>query len=98
MGVYKDRLAAYRYGPDEHLYDWMKGNEASDDDSPFFEILLCVDRNELYVKYASAGMENLVLAGRFALPLPDPEQLSKAVAEVLQVKVGEGEDTGEPSA
>lgn len=76
--------------------NWMKENEASDDDNPPIGILLCVDRNELYVKYASAGMENLVLAGRFALQLPDPEQLSRAVAEVLQVGVGEGEDTDDP--
>jgi hypothetical protein len=30
---------------------------------------LCMDRNELYVKYATMGMENLVLAGRFAQTL-----------------------------
>jgi DUF1016 N-terminal domain/YhcG PDDEXK nuclease domain len=59
-------------------------SEGSPDDNPPVGILLCMDRNELYVKYATTGMENLVLAGRFALQLPDPEQLSEAVAEVLR--------------
>jgi predicted nuclease of restriction endonuclease-like (RecB) superfamily len=64
--------------------NWMKEQEGAVDDNPPVGILLCMDRNELYVKYATMGMENLVLAGRFALQLPDPEQLSRAVAEVLR--------------
>jgi len=64
--------------------NWMKEQEGSPDDNPPVGILLCMDRNELYVKYATMGMENLVLAGRFALQLPNPEQLSAAVAEVLR--------------
>jgi predicted nuclease of restriction endonuclease-like (RecB) superfamily len=64
--------------------NWMKEQEGSPDDNPPVGILLAMDRNELYVKYATMGMENLVLAGRFALQLPDPAQLSAAVAEVLR--------------
>ena len=63
--------------------NWMKEEEGVPDDNPPIGILLCVEKNELYVKYATAGLENLVLAGRFALELPKPEQLSKALAEVL---------------
>ena len=73
--------------------NWMKDQEGSPDDNPPVGILLCMDRNELYVKYATMGMENLVLAGRFALQLPDPEQLSAAVAEVLRET-----DSTDPSA
>jgi predicted nuclease of restriction endonuclease-like (RecB) superfamily len=72
--------------------NWMKDQEGSPDDNPPVGILLCMDRNELYVKYATMGMENLVLAGRFALQLPDPAQLSAAVAEVL--RDADGHDAG----
>jgi predicted nuclease of restriction endonuclease-like (RecB) superfamily len=72
--------------------NWMKEQEGSPDDNPPVGILLCMDRNELYVKYATMGMENLVLAGRFALQLPDPEQLSAAVAEVLRAAEDGGTD------
>jgi len=63
--------------------NWMKEEEGAPDDNPPIGILLCLDSKEVYVKYATAGMENLVLAGRFALQLPKPEQLSLALAEVL---------------
>jgi predicted nuclease of restriction endonuclease-like (RecB) superfamily len=66
--------------------NWIKQEEGTPDDNPPIGILLCLDANELYVKYAIAGMENLVLAGRFALQLPRPEQLSAALAEVLDDK------------
>ncbi len=71
--------------------NWIKEQEGTPDDNPPVGILLCMDRNELYVKYATMGMQNLVLTGRFALQLPDPEQLSAAVAEVLRdAEVGGG--------
>lgn len=63
--------------------NWFKHEEGAPDDNPPIGILLCLDSNELYVKYATEGMENLVLAGRFALQLPEPRQLQAAVAAVL---------------
>lgn len=64
--------------------NWMKEEEGAPDDNPPIGILLCMDKNDLYVKYATMGIENLVLTGRFALQLPAPELLSRAVREVIE--------------
>lgn len=63
--------------------NWFKHEENASDDNKPIGILLCRDSNELYVKYATEGMENLVLSGRFALQLPEPTQLKAALAAVL---------------
>lgn len=64
--------------------NYMKDNENAPEDNPPIGILLCLDRNELYVKYATAGMANLILAGRFKLALPSPELLKAEVQKVLE--------------
>ncbi|HCX90986.1 MAG TPA: hypothetical protein DHT43_10860 [Deltaproteobacteria bacterium] len=64
--------------------NYMKENQSEPDDNPPIGILLCLDRNELYVKYATAGMDNLILAGRFKLALPSAELLKKEVQKVLE--------------
>jgi predicted nuclease of restriction endonuclease-like (RecB) superfamily len=64
--------------------NWFKHEENAPDDNKPIGILLCLDSNELYVKYATEGIENLVLAGRFALQLPEPKQLRAALATTLK--------------
>jgi predicted nuclease of restriction endonuclease-like (RecB) superfamily len=64
--------------------NYMKDNENAPEDNPPIGILLCLDRNELYVKYATAGMANLILTGRFKLTLPSPELLKAEVKKVLE--------------
>ena len=63
--------------------NWFKHEEGAPDDNPPIGLLLCLDSNALYVKYATEGMNNLVLTGRFALQLPEPGQLQAALADVL---------------
>ena len=64
--------------------NYMKENQSEPDDNPPIGILLCLDRNELYVKYATAGMDNLILASRFKLALPSAELLKAEVQKVLE--------------
>lgn len=64
--------------------NYIKDNENAPEDNPPIGLLLCLDRNELYVKYATAGMANLILAGRFKLALPSPELLKAEVQKVLE--------------
>jgi predicted nuclease of restriction endonuclease-like (RecB) superfamily len=64
--------------------NYIKDNENAPEDNPPIGILLCLDRNELYVKYATAGMANLILTGRFKLSLPSPEMLKAEVQKVLE--------------
>lgn len=69
--------------------NWFKHEENAPDDNKPIGILLCLDINELYVKYATEGIDNLVLTGRFALQLPEPRQLQAAVAMVLKKEASE---------
>jgi hypothetical protein len=64
--------------------NYMKENESEPEDNPPIGILLCLDRNELYVKYATAGMDNLILTGRFKLALPSAELLKAEVQNFLE--------------
>lgn len=64
--------------------NYLKHEEGSPDDNPPVGILLCLDRNELYVRYAIEGVESQILTGRFRLSLPSAEQLKMAVQKVLE--------------
>ncbi len=64
--------------------NYIKENESQPEDNPPIGILLCLDRNELFVKYATAGMDNLILTGRFKLTLPSAELLKAEVQKVLE--------------
>jgi len=63
--------------------NYIKDNENAPEDNPPIGILLCLERNELFVKYATAGMANLILTGQFKLSLPSPELLKAEVQKVL---------------
>lgn len=64
--------------------NYLKHEEGAPEDNLPVGILLCLDRNELYVRYAIEGMENQILTGRFRLSLPSAEQLKAAVQKVLE--------------
>lgn len=64
--------------------NWFKHEESAPDDNPPIGILLCLDSKELQVKYATEGMQNLVLTGRFALQLPKPQQLQDALTNIIK--------------
>ena len=64
--------------------NYLKHEEGAPDDNPPIGILLCLDRNELYVRYAIEGVESQILTGRFRLSLPSAEQLKTAVQKVLE--------------
>lgn len=61
----------------------MKDNENSPEDKPPIGMLLCLDRNEFYAKYATAGMANLILTGRFKLVLPSPALIKTELEKVI---------------
>jgi len=67
--------------------NYTKENESAPEDNPPIGILLCLDRNELYVKYATAGMDNLILTGRFKLALPSAELLKTEVQKILEGRI-----------
>ncbi len=80
MGAFKPADA----GQVNFYLNYMKENESEPEDNPPIGILLCLDRNELFVKYATAGMNNLILTGRFKLALPSSKLLRAEVHKVLE--------------
>lgn len=80
MGAFKPADA----GQMNFYLNYMKENESEPEDNPPIGILLCLDRNELFVKYATAGMNNLILTGRFKLALPSSKLLRAEVQKVLE--------------
>jgi len=52
-------------GQTNFYLNYLKHEEVAPDDNPPAGILLCLDRNELYVRYALEGLENQILTGRF---------------------------------
>lgn len=62
----------------------MKDNENALENNPPIGMFLCLDRNELYVKYATAGIVNLILTGRFKLALPSPELIKAELEKVIR--------------
>ncbi|MCK4448866.1 MAG: DUF1016 family protein [Candidatus Marinimicrobia bacterium] len=80
MGAFKPADA----GQMNFYLNYMKENESEPEDNPPIGILLCLDRNELFVKYATAGMNNLILTGRFKLALPSLKLLRAEVQKVLE--------------
>lgn len=64
--------------------NYLKHEEGTPDDNPPVGILLCLDRNELYVRYAIEGVASRILTGRFRLSLPSAEQLKTAVQKALE--------------
>jgi len=64
--------------------NYIKENESTPEDNPPIGILLCLNHNELYVKYATAGMDNLILTGRFKIALPSAELLKAEVQKILE--------------
>jgi hypothetical protein len=62
------KMAAFKpadVGQMNFYLNYIKDNEGEPEDNPPIGILLCLDRNELYVKYATAGIDNLILTGSF---------------------------------
>ena len=54
--------------------NYLKANEMQDDDNPPIGILLCTDKKENVVKYATSGMQNLFVS-RYTTALPTESEL-----------------------
>ncbi len=65
-----------------HMYlNYFKENEAAEGDNPPIGIILCTDKSETLVKYATAGLPHHVFVSRYMTSLPSEQDLEKIVLE-----------------
>jgi predicted nuclease of restriction endonuclease-like (RecB) superfamily len=61
--------------------NYFKENEAGDGDNPPIGIILCTDKSETLVKYATSGLAQPVFVSRYLTNLPSEKELEKIVLE-----------------
>jgi predicted nuclease of restriction endonuclease-like (RecB) superfamily len=65
-----------------HMYlNYFRENEAVEGDNPPIGIILCTDKSETLVKYATAGLPHHVFVSRYMTSLPSEQELEKIVLE-----------------
>ncbi|HEV2479413.1 MAG TPA: PDDEXK nuclease domain-containing protein [Puia sp.] len=65
-----------------HMYlNYFKENEAAEGDNPPIGIILCTDKSETLVKYATAGLAHYVFVSKYMTSLPSEQELKKIVLQ-----------------
>jgi predicted nuclease of restriction endonuclease-like (RecB) superfamily len=63
-----------------HMYlNYFKENEATEGDNPPIGIILCTDKSETLVKYATSGLSQNVFVSKYMTSLPSEQELQKVV-------------------
>ena len=57
--------------------NYYRENEMAEGDNPPIGLILCTDRNETRVKYATSGMDNQLFVSKYMTALPSEEQIQK---------------------
>jgi len=63
---------------------WYKKNVMAAGDSPPVGILLCTGKDQAFVEFALAGMNNKLFVSKYQLGLPDKEKMRKFIEEQLR--------------
>lgn len=68
--------------------NWFAEHEQTEGDNPPVGILLCTNKNDTLVEYATAGMDNQLFVSRYQVALPEKDQI-EAFIEAQLKGVGE---------
>ena len=63
--------------------NYYKKNEMQTDDNPPVGILLCTDKNQSLVEYATAGIDNNLFISKYQVALPAKEELQKFIEDEI---------------
>ena len=64
--------------------NYFKDNEMLDGDNPPVGIILCGDKNDTLVKYASAGMDDQFFVSKYLVKLPEKKILEEFIRKELE--------------
>jgi predicted nuclease of restriction endonuclease-like (RecB) superfamily len=71
-----------------HMYlNYFKENEAGEGDNPPIGIILCADKSETLVKYATAGLPQPIFVSKYMTNLPSEKELKGIIEEEQQKKI-----------
>jgi len=71
-----------------HMYlNYFKENEAGEGDNPPIGIILCADKSETLVKYATAGLPQPIFVSKYMTNLPSERELKGIIEEEQQKKI-----------
>ena len=63
--------------------NYFRKNEMTEGDNPPVGIILCADKDDALVEYATAGLENELFISKYMLQLPDKQQLLEFIKDEL---------------
>jgi hypothetical protein len=63
--------------------NYYKENEMTEGDNPPVGIILCGDKNDTLVKYATAGMDDQLFVSKYLLKLPEKKVLENFMKQEL---------------
>jgi hypothetical protein len=66
--------------------NYYKNEVMQEGDNPPVGILLCTDKGETMVKYATAGLEHSIFVQKYMLVLPGKEELERYIMNELSNK------------
>lgn len=64
--------------------NWYAEHEQTEGDNPPVGILLCTDKNDTLVEYATAGIDNQLFVSRYQVALPDKAQIEAFIEAQLK--------------
>jgi predicted nuclease of restriction endonuclease-like (RecB) superfamily len=70
-------------GQMNYYLNYYKNEVMQPGDNPPIGLILCTDKNNMKVEYATAGMESQLLVSKYELVLPKREELERVIQEVL---------------
>ena len=74
------KIRPFRHGDAGQMnfyLNWWKANAVEDGDNPPVGIILCSDRDEAAVEFATAGMDQKLFVSRYLVALPSVEKLRR---------------------
>ncbi|EHQ36276.1 PDDEXK nuclease domain-containing protein [Methanoplanus limicola] len=70
--------------------NWFKANELCEGDNPPVGILLCTEKNDELVRYATAGMANDLFVSKYEVVLPSTIEIENFIEEEMKLLKGQG--------
>lgn len=61
--------------------NYYRENEMNEDDNPPVGIILCANKNENLVKYATAGLPQQIFVSKYLINLPSEEELTRIIED-----------------
>jgi hypothetical protein len=76
------KIRPFRHGDARQMnfyLNYWKGQVMAEGDNPPVGLLLCTDKDQTKVEYATGGLDHQLFVSRYLVALPKPEQLEQLI-------------------